>query len=90
MLKDNPMLKEHHLITEEEILLFIMKMLKLLLKIFMKVEKFLKELVNQDLLVLTKKKLLLEKKELWKEKLELLVKENQKEKDKPMLEENLK
>ena len=70
------MLKEHHLITEEEILLFIMKMLKLLLKIFMKVEKFLKELVNQDLLVLTKKKLLLEKKELWKEKLELLVKEN--------------
>ena len=90
MLKDNPMLKERHLITEEEILLFIMKMLKLLLKIFMKVEKFLKELVNQDLLVLTKKKLLLEKKELWKEKLELLVKENQKEKDKPMLEENLK
>ena len=39
MLKDNPNHKEHHLITEIEILLFIMKMLKLLPKIFMKEEK---------------------------------------------------
>ena len=56
----------------------------------MKAEKYLKELVSQDLQVSTKKKLLLKKKEFQKEKLESLAKENWKEEGKPTLEENQK
>ena len=83
MSKDNPNHKDHLLTTETEILLFITKMLKLLQKISMKAEKYLKELVSQDLLASMKKKLLLKKKEFLREKLELLAKESWKEEDKP-------